>query len=461
MMRKICPASRSLERSFFWKPTIPQRNLYLTKGVLWQPKLFNFHSHLWVHIKSEALKTWKCCKIIYRDGKWYMKKRWKIKFYDESITIREKHKMTVTKSDLLKMIPFSFFIIVPGAELTLPIFLYLFPNMIPSAFISKTKEEKKIIHMLDSRNVYAEYLRKFMMKKAGAENGNKELADLLLKDPQSLSKVRLIEYQSEFRRLFRFTDMDTQTLINVCRILTIEPLTGFRLIGRLIVDPYLKLKGFFTKEYQTDPWAPKSMIIDSISRFIVSYQLLTHLKRIREDDYLLLVDDYDDLDKDSITKCCRERAIETESTTNSRLYQELKDWVTFSTNPQSSGRLSHEFIVLTQIFPYLQDIIYEVDPKSIVKASDERTKVLLQKINMAKFFEFSERRVYWMFDYVYFAPAELIPPVIREYLIEQFKRILDEKVMPDDEEEILNLIKTLESVLPDDAQSEIVVVGND
>ncbi|OMJ79877.1 hypothetical protein SteCoe_20023 [Stentor coeruleus] len=459
MLRKLCSGSRCLERSIFWKPTIPERNLFLTKGVLWEPKMIEFHDHIWVHIKSEALKTWKYCKIIYRDGKWFLKKQLKMKFFDESITIKERHKMTATKSDLLKMIPFSFFIIVPGAELTLPIFLYLFPNMIPSAFISKTKEEKKIIHMLDSRNTYAEYLYKFMIAKAGSDKGNKKLVDLLLKDPQSLSKPCLVEHQKEFRRLFRFNDMDTHTLINVCRLLTIEPLTGFKLIGKLIVDPYLRLKSRITKDHKIDSWIPQNIILDSISRFIILYQLLSHIKRIREDDYLLLVDDYDDISMESIIKCCRERAIETESTTNSRVYEELKEWVTFSTNPQSSGRLNHEFIVLTQVFPYLHSVIYEDDPKSIT--SGERTKVLMQRINMTHFFEFSELEIYLMFEFVRFNPPEIIPPSIRKYLIDEFKRILDEKVMPDDEDQILGLIKTLESVILFDSRPEILKVGND
>ena len=36
--------------------------------------------------------------------------------------------------DLFRLIPFSFFIIVPAMELLLPLALKLFPNMIPSQF---------------------------------------------------------------------------------------------------------------------------------------------------------------------------------------------------------------------------------------------------------------------------------------------------------------------------------------
>jgi len=36
----------------------------------------------------------------------------------------------------MKFIPFSFFILIPGAELLLPPFLMVFPNSVPSQFMS-------------------------------------------------------------------------------------------------------------------------------------------------------------------------------------------------------------------------------------------------------------------------------------------------------------------------------------
>jgi LETM1 and EF-hand domain-containing protein 1 len=43
---------------------------------------------------------------------------------------RRKEKKVI--EDFLKMIPFSFFLIVPGAELLLPFWLSIFPNSLPS-----------------------------------------------------------------------------------------------------------------------------------------------------------------------------------------------------------------------------------------------------------------------------------------------------------------------------------------
>lgn len=48
------------------------------------------------------------------------------------------------------MIPFSFFILIPGGELLLPAYLKIFPNSLPSQFVSKADRKKKFheLHMI-------------------------------------------------------------------------------------------------------------------------------------------------------------------------------------------------------------------------------------------------------------------------------------------------------------------------
>lgn len=45
-----------------------------------------------------------------------------------------------TTTDLMRLVPFAFFIIVPFMELLLPVALKLFPNMLPSTYESKSQE---------------------------------------------------------------------------------------------------------------------------------------------------------------------------------------------------------------------------------------------------------------------------------------------------------------------------------
>jgi LETM1 and EF-hand domain-containing protein 1 len=55
------------------------------------------------------------------------------------------------KSDVLKFIPFSIFIIIPGLELALPAWIAIFPNAIPTQFMSDEKKEQKMRETIEAR----------------------------------------------------------------------------------------------------------------------------------------------------------------------------------------------------------------------------------------------------------------------------------------------------------------------
>lgn len=77
------------------------------------------------------------------DSKWLIKTstnqaKYSVVSYGEAT--RQRH----VKRDVLKMIPFSFFLIVPGAELALPAYLKIFPNSLPSQFESDQNRQKAL-----------------------------------------------------------------------------------------------------------------------------------------------------------------------------------------------------------------------------------------------------------------------------------------------------------------------------
>jgi LETM1 and EF-hand domain-containing protein 1 len=52
---------------------------------------------------------------------------------------------------MIKFIPFSLFIIIPGAELLLPAWLVVFPNSIPSQFMSDDAKSQQFKKMTERR----------------------------------------------------------------------------------------------------------------------------------------------------------------------------------------------------------------------------------------------------------------------------------------------------------------------
>ena len=71
----------------------------------------------------------------------------------------EKHKVKQVKIDVIKFIPFSFFILIPGAEILLPPFLMVFPNSVPSQFMTKEKRAEKFIEIKERRIKAAKELK--------------------------------------------------------------------------------------------------------------------------------------------------------------------------------------------------------------------------------------------------------------------------------------------------------------
>ncbi len=55
----------------------------------------------------------------------------------EEYTIGEYLKVQQVKMDLIKFIPYSLFLTVPFMELLLPPYLLLFPNSLPSQFLTE------------------------------------------------------------------------------------------------------------------------------------------------------------------------------------------------------------------------------------------------------------------------------------------------------------------------------------
>ncbi|KAL5997970.1 hypothetical protein ACLOJK_008904 [Asimina triloba] len=77
----------------------------------------------------------------------------------KSLSRRERKQLTRTTADIFRLVPFAVFVIVPFMELLLPVFLKLFPNMLPSTFQDKMKEQEALKRRLKVRIEYAKFLQ--------------------------------------------------------------------------------------------------------------------------------------------------------------------------------------------------------------------------------------------------------------------------------------------------------------
>lgn len=77
----------------------------------------------------------------------------------KTLSRREYRLLTRTVGDMFRLVPFSVFIIVPFMELLLPVFIKLFPGMLPSTFQTTKEREDKIKQNLKIKIEMAKFLQ--------------------------------------------------------------------------------------------------------------------------------------------------------------------------------------------------------------------------------------------------------------------------------------------------------------
>lgn len=93
-------------------------------------------SRAWSKVKHEASHYWNGSKLLAKEVRIASRLQWKL-LQGDSLTRRERRQLKRTTTDILRLIPFAVFVIVPFMELLLPVALKLFPNMLPSTFEDK------------------------------------------------------------------------------------------------------------------------------------------------------------------------------------------------------------------------------------------------------------------------------------------------------------------------------------
>ncbi|KAG8787979.1 hypothetical protein FRC12_015041 [Ceratobasidium sp. 428] len=112
----------------------------------------------WAWVKHEANHYWDGSKLLAAEVRVSSKLLRKV-LNGARLTRRERRQLTRTTTDLLRLIPFAVFVIVPFMELLLPVALKLFPNMLPSTFEDKFAAQEKQRKLLKVRLEMAKFLQ--------------------------------------------------------------------------------------------------------------------------------------------------------------------------------------------------------------------------------------------------------------------------------------------------------------
>ncbi|PSK60111.1 LETM1 domain-containing protein mdm28, mitochondrial [Elsinoe australis] len=241
---------------------------------------------------------------------------------------REHRQLQRTVQDLGRLVPFSVFVIVPFAELLLPVALKLFPNLLPSTYEGQKSKEAKIASLRSSRKEVSNFLRDTLRESGlpvSAVNAHKEQKE---------------EFAEFFRKVRATGESPTKTdVINVCKIfkddLTLDNLSRPQLVG---ICRYMSQPTFGT---------------DAMLRYHIRHRM----RQIKRDDRAIAYEGVESLSVPELQAACQSRGLRTQGMSPGRLRDDLHMWLDL--------RLKHgipsTLLVLSNAFMYAQGKDMEFD----------------------------------------------------------------------------------------------------
>lgn len=243
----------------------------------------------------------------------------------KNLSRRERQQLTRTTADIFRLVPFAVFIIVPFMEFLLPVALKLFPNMLPSTFQDKMKEQEALKKKLYARIEYAKFLQdtvKEMAKeiqnsRSGEAKKTAEDLDEFMNNVRRGTRVsndEILGFAKLFNDELTLDNISRPRLVNMCKYMGISP-------------------------YGTDAY--------------LRYMLRKSLQKIKSDDKMIQAEGVDSLSEEELRQACRDRGLLGLRSVD-EMREQMRDWLDLSLNhsvPSSLLILSRAFSVSGKLKP--------------------------------------------------------------------------------------------------------------
>ncbi|KAG7588964.1 LETM1-like [Arabidopsis suecica] len=286
----------------------------------WAKKLLHWKDEF----KSTLQHYWLGTKLLWADVR--ISVRLLVKLANgKGLSRRERQQLTRTTADIFRLVPVAVFIIVPFMEFLLPVFLKLFPNMLPSTFQDKMKEEEALKRRLNARMEYAKFLQdtvKEMAKEVQTSRSGeiKKTAEDLdgfmnkVRRGVGVSNDEILGFAKLFNDELTLDNINRSRLVNMCKYMGISPFG---------TDAYLR------------------------------YMLRKRLQEIKKDDKLIKAEGVESLSEAELRQACRERGM-LQLGSVEEMREQLIDWLDLSLNhsvPSSLLILSRSFSMAGKLKP--------------------------------------------------------------------------------------------------------------
>lgn len=269
---------------------------------------------LWTKIKKEASHFWQGTKLLGYEIR--ISSRLVLKMATgRELSRREDRQLRRTIADLGRLVPFSMFVIVPFAELLLPIALKLFPNMLPSTYESKKVKESKVRRLGQTRTKVSEYLRK---------TKNQPLIPKFHDSEQKKS------FEDFFRKIAQGEQPSREHMLVVARLFTDDMLLDDLSRPQLAaLARYMNLSPFGTN-------------------MVLRYSLRHRMRIIKQDDRIIDSEGVESLNTLELQHACQSRGFQTVGVSTGRLREDLANWLQLRLH----DRVPSALLILSSAFTY-------------------------------------------------------------------------------------------------------------
>ncbi|CCF55975.1 hypothetical protein KAFR_0A05400 [Kazachstania africana CBS 2517] len=271
-------------------------------------------SSLWMKVKHEASHYWNGTKLLGFEIKISSRLLMKM-LAGNSLSRRENLQLKRTTKDVVRLVPFSAFVLIPFAELLLPIALKLFPNLLPSTYESKKDKESKLENLRKTREVVTEIIRenKSHFKPIGISDNQKKIFNDFYTHVRETGEPESRKQLIEVAKLF--TD-DT----------VLDNLTRPHLVA---LAKYMNIQPFGN---------------DVILRYRIRYKML----ELKKDDFSIFYEDAENLTPVELKNACASRGIRIKNVNDSTLRDNLRLWL----NMRLKDKIPSTLLILATSYNY-------------------------------------------------------------------------------------------------------------
>lgn len=272
---------------------------------------------VWQKVKKEANHYWDGTKLLVTEVKISSRLALKMAAGYE-LTRREHRQLQRTVQDLGRLVPFSVFVLVPFAELLLPVALKLFPNMLPSTYEGQSSKDAKAKSLRSTRKEVSSFLRQ-TLKETGL--------------PVSAENAQKDEFSEFFRKVRTTGESPSQEdIIKVCKIfkddLTLDNLSRPQLVA---ICRYMNLTSFGTDNF-------------------LRYQVRLRMRQIKRDDRAISFEGVSSLSVPELQTAAASRGLRTHGVSPARLREDLQTWLDL----RLKFNIPSTLLVLSNAFVYAQ-----------------------------------------------------------------------------------------------------------